>query len=68
MSWNNNNFLARYFDINEIKGLIGYKFYELSFLKNIETYLKVFNIYLGLKVVKYKLYSSLQALLISNYC
>lgn len=54
-----NNFFASYFRVEKIQKLISWKYYWLSLRKNIETYIKGYNICLALKMVRYKPYNKL---------
>ena len=67
ISRHHNNPLARYFGINKINELIGWKYYWLSLRKNVEAYVKGCNVYLVLKAVKNKSYGDLQALPVPTY-
>lgn len=53
-----NNSLAKHFGINKTKEFINQKYNWLSIKKDIEAYIKGFDIYLALKKVNYKLYGN----------
>ena len=59
ISWYHNNPLARHFDIDKIKDLVGRKYYWPSFQKDIEAYVKGCNVCLGSKAVRHKPYEDL---------
>ena len=54
-----NDLLASFFGINKIKKLINPKYYWLSFKKDVKTYIKSYNVYLILKMVRHKPYNNL---------
>ena len=58
---------AEHFGINKTKDLVGRKYYWPSLQRDIEAYIKGYNIYLGLKAVKHKSYGNLQSLPIPTY-
>lgn len=62
ISWHYKDLLARQFGINKMKEFIGFKYYWPSLRKEVESYIKGYNVCLGLKTVKYKLYVNLQLL------
>ena len=54
--------MARHFDINKTRELIGRKYYWPSLRKDVEPYIKGCDVCLALKAVRHKLYGDLQAL------
>ena len=60
-------YLVKHFNINKSKKLIVSKYYRPSHEKDVEAYVKDNNIYLALKVVKYKFYNYLQILPVLIY-
>lgn len=59
--------LISLFSINKTKKLIGEKYHWLNFRKDVESYIKNYDGCLGLKTVKHKPYSKLQALVILTH-
>ena len=59
--------LAGHFGIDKTKNLVGRKYYWPSFRRDIETYVKGCDVYLGSKAVRYKLYGDLQSLPVPTY-
>ena len=62
-----NDPLVDHFGVDKTRKLIGRKYYWLSLRKDIETYVKGYDICLASKAVKYKLYGDLQSLPISTH-
>ena len=62
-----NDPLAEHFGINKTKDLVGQKYYWPSLQKDVEAYVKGYDVRLGSKTVKYKPYGDLQSLLIPTY-
>ena len=62
-----NNLFTGHFGIKKIWKLIAKKYYWPILQKNIEAYIKSYNICLALKVVCHELYKDPQSLLISTY-
>ena len=56
-----------HFGINKTKNIVGLKYYWPSFQKDIVAYVKGYNVYLGSKTVRHKLYSDLQFLFILTH-
>lgn len=52
------NFLVSYFGIDKKKELVSWKYYQPSLKKDVEAYIKSYNVDLDLKVVKHKFYSN----------
>ena len=67
ISWHHDDPLAGHFGINKIRELIGRKYYWPSLKKDIEAYVKGYNVCLALKAVKHKPYGDLQALPVLTY-
>lgn len=61
ISWHHNNFLVSHFSINKTKDFIGLKYYWPSLRKDVETYIKVYNVYLLFKTVGHKWQSAIIA-------
>lgn len=57
-----NNPLAGHFDINKTKELISRKYYWLSLKKDVEAYVKGYDVCLALKAVRHKYYGNLYSL------
>lgn len=53
-----NNLLAKHFGFNIIKKDIGQKYYWLSFKKDVNVYVKGYNICLFSKIIRYKFYNN----------
>ena len=62
-----NDSLAGHFKIHKIQELTIQKYYWLIFCYNIKTYVIGCDIYLVLKIIKYKFYSKFQLLLVFIY-
>ena len=67
INWHHNDSLVCHFSINKIEDFIRKEYYWLSLQKDIKVYVKDYNIYLGLKVVRYKPYNHLQSLFVPTY-
>ena len=59
ISQHHNNLLVGHFSINKTKDLVDRKYYWLSFWRDIEDYIKGYDICLGLKTIRHKPYSDL---------
>ena len=62
-----NDLLAGHFGVNKTRELIGRKYYWPSLKKDIESYIKEYDIYLASKTVKQNLYGDFQSLLIPTH-
>lgn len=67
ISWYYEDSLAGHFGFNKIWELIAWKYYWLSFWKDVKAYVKGCNICLASKTIRHKLYSDLQSLLILTH-
>ena len=67
ISRHHDNLLAEHFSINKTREFIGQKYYWPSLRKNVEAYVKGYDVYLALKTVKHKPYGDLQALPVPIY-
>ena len=67
ISRHHDNPLAGHFGINKTRELIGWKYYWSSLRKDVEAYVKGCDVCLSSKVIRYKLYSDLQALPVSTH-
>lgn len=57
ISQNHNDLLAGHFEINKTRELMTKKYYQKTFWQNIKSYIKIYDVCLASKVVRYKLYS-----------
>ena len=62
-----NNLLIKQFGINKTRKLINQKYYWPSLKKDVQAYIKGCNNCLLFKIIKHKLYSDLQTLLVSTH-
>ena len=67
ISCHHNDSLARYFDIDKTRELVGRKYYWPSLKKNVKVYIRGCDICLTLKAVRHKLYGDLQSLPIPTH-
>lgn len=63
-----NDFFISYFRINKTKELISQKYNWLSCWKDVEAYIKGFDVCLALKAIKYKPYKDLKSMPILTSC
>lgn len=54
--------LANYFEIKKIRELVARKYFWLTLKRDIEGYIKKYDIYITFKVIEYKSYKKLQSL------
>ena len=67
ISRHHNDLLAGHFGIDKTKELIGRKYYWPSLRKDVEAYIKGYDVCLYFKVVRHKPYGDLQSLLVSTH-
>ena len=67
MSWYHDVPVAGYFGIDKTKDLVGQKYYWPSLQKDIKAYVKGYDVCLGSKAVRHKLYGNLQSLPIPTH-
>ena len=62
ISRHHNNFLAGHFDIDKTRELVSWKYYWPSLRKDVENYVRGYDVCLTSKTVRHKLYRDLQSL------
>ena len=67
ISWHHNNSLAGHFDIDKTKELVGRKYYWPSLKKDVENYVRRYDVCLASKAIKHKLYGDLRSLPIPTH-
>ena len=67
ISWQHDNILVGDFIVDKTKKLVGQKYYWPSLKKDVESYIKRYDVYLTSKAVKHKLYGDFQSLPVSTH-
>ena len=67
ISRHHNDLLARHFSINEIRELVGQKYYWPSLRKDVKDYVRGCDVCLTSKTVRHKPYGDLQSLLVPTH-
>lgn len=67
ISKHHNNLLVGHYGIEKTRELVAKKYFWPNLKKDVETYVKGYDIYLTYKVVKYKPYEDLQSLLVLTH-
>ena len=67
ISCHHNDSLARYFGIDKTRKLIGRKYYWPSLRRDVESYVRGYDVCLALKAVRHKPYGDLQSLFVSTH-